>query len=64
MHYVEVIYFTDRNQYSHSKRKECPALQADSLFNLAVEKMKKENKSVLICLRDENHQLLKNERLI
>lgn len=62
LNYVEVIYL-DKNQPSSAKFQHYPEEESIKVFQRTVNKMKAEKRNVLIVLRDENHQLIKSERI-
>lgn len=61
LHYVEVIYLTN-GQYTSRKLVHYPVDEAKIMYARTINKFKEDKKSALICLREENHQLIKSER--
>jgi hypothetical protein len=57
LHYVEVLYF-DGVIYKDRKLQFYPPGECDKVFGLTVAKLSKAD--VIICLREENHNLLKS----
>lgn len=57
LHYVEVVYF-DRLTYRERKFFYYPPNEANSVYSKTVEKLS--GQSVIVCLREENHNLLKS----
>lgn len=62
LHYVEVIYLTN-GMPSSKKFVHYPVEEAAVMFSRTINKFKQEKTSALICLREENHKLLKSKRL-
>lgn len=63
MHYVDVVYLNDKGQYGSSKQVHYTEKEAAEMYLRTINKLKQEKKSALIQLRDEQHQLIKCERL-
>lgn len=61
LHYVEVIYLTD-GVYHSRKFAHYPEEEAARMYVRTVNKLKKENKSALVSLREENHTMIRNDR--
>lgn len=62
LHYVEVIYL--HNGMPNSKKfVHYPVDEAKVMFSRTVNKFKQEKTSALVCLREENHQLITSIRL-
>jgi len=61
-HYVEVIYLTN-GKYASRKFVHYPVDEALNMFLRTVNKFKQDKTSALVCLREENHQLIKSERI-
>lgn len=61
IHYVEVLYF-EKGQYKKRNFKHYPEDEAKTIYQRTVNKAKEDKLSVLICLREENHNLLKLEK--
>lgn len=57
LQYVEVIYF-DRLVYRERKFFYYPPNEANQVYVKTVEKLSKQ--SVIVCLREENHNLLRS----
>lgn len=62
LHYVEVFYLKS-GHVSGMKFKHYPVEEATKIFNMTVKKLTDENKEALVCLREENHQLITSIRL-
>jgi hypothetical protein len=62
LHYIDVIYLKD-GHFKSRKAVHFPELEANQMYYKTIAKLKKEGTSALICLREENHELLKNERV-
>lgn len=60
MHYVEVFYLT-KMVVTNRKFQEYEEKEAQVMFRRTIGKLKSENKSALICVRDEEHVLLNSE---
>ena len=60
--YVEVFYFIDRQyaerRFIHYNNPD----QANDIYKKTIAKMKKYKNDTLICLRDDNHELIKSCR--
>ena len=61
-HYVEVIYLTN-GKYTSRKFVNYPVDDALNMFLRTVNKFKQDKTSALVCLRKENHELIKSERI-
>jgi hypothetical protein len=60
--YVEVYYLTkDKKQCTGRKWQACKDGEADSMYMRTIGKMLKENKTTLVALRKDNHELIKSE---
>ena len=57
--YVEVIYF-EKKKYQSRKLVHCTKEESAEFFRDAVKMMKEEEIECLICLRDEQHILIKS----
>jgi hypothetical protein len=62
LHYVEVIYLSN-GQCAGKKFVYYPVDEARVMFARTINKFKDEKTRALICLREENHQLIKSEML-
>ena len=59
MNYVEVILF-ERGHYKNRKFKYYPKEEARAIYQRSVNKAKEDKITALICLREENHILIKS----
>lgn len=62
LHYVEVIYFNG-TQFKERKMQHYPVDEAAVIFQRTCNKMKQEKINAMVCLREENHMLLKSDWL-
>lgn len=60
LHYVEVIYL-ENMRYQKRKHEHYTEQEARNMFLRTMNKFKEENKNAIICLRHENHELIKSE---
>lgn len=60
--YVEVIYLKD-NQYQSRKWQHYPVNEVEKIFNQVVEKMMANKNESLVCLRNDDHGLIKSKRI-
>lgn len=58
LNYVEVLYF-NKKQYLKRKHEHYPEKEAATIYLRTVNKFKEDKSEVIICLRSENHELLK-----
>lgn len=63
LNYVEVIYLTEKGMYNGRKHAHYPEQEAKTMFQRTVNKLSAEKAKALICLREENHELLKSLKL-
>lgn len=63
LNYVEVIYLTEKGMYSGRKHAHYPEQEANTMFQRTVNKLSADKAKALICLREENHELLKSVKL-
>lgn len=63
MHYVDVVYLDYKGQYASSKQVHYTEKEAAEMYLRTINKMKQEKRSALIQLRDENHYLIKSDRV-
>lgn len=61
MHQVSVSYFKD-NKWINGVWRYYLESEAAKMYQAAINKYTEKKDQVLICLRDENHALLKSER--
>lgn len=59
LHYVEVIHFKN-GVYDKRNFKHYPKDEAKQIYQRTVNKAKQDKLTVLICLREENHNLLQH----
>jgi len=62
LHYVEVVYLKN-GQPNGLKFAHYPEEEAERMYQRTINKFKQENRSALINLREENHMLLKSEKI-
>jgi len=62
LHYVEVVYLKN-GQFESRKFAHYPEEEAARMYTRTINKLKAENKSALVQLREENHTLIKSDRL-
>lgn len=62
LHYVDVIYLS-KGKYDGRKHAHYPEQEAVIMFQRTINKFKEEKKEALICLREENHSLIKSEKV-
>ena len=62
LNYVEVIYLTN-NTYSNRKFIHYPVAEALDMYMRTLHKLKSEGKNSLVILRDENHFIIKSEKI-
>ncbi len=62
LHYVSVAYFK-LGQYIDSKFKYYSLPEASGIYQRTINKLSEEKTECIVSLRDENHILLKAERL-
>lgn len=60
--YVETRTFKD-GSYTGMKRLEYPSSEAHTMYLKVIEKYRKTEDAILICLRDKDDQLVKSELL-
>jgi hypothetical protein len=61
LQYVEVIYFVGKTKtYKSRKWQHYPVEEAGIMYQRTLNKMKEEKVNCLVCLREENHQLIKS----
>ncbi len=60
LHYVEVIYL-EKMKYHKRKHEHYPEKEAATMYMRTINKFREDKKNAIICLREENHQLLKCE---
>ena len=59
LHYVEVLYFI-KGQYDKRNFKHYPEDEAKKIYQRTINKAKQDKLTVMICLREENHNLLEH----
>jgi hypothetical protein len=62
LHYVEVIYLRN-GQYTGKKFVHYPVDEAKTMYARTINKFKEDSTKALVCLREENHQLIKSEMI-
>lgn len=62
LHYVEVIYLTN-GMVTGKKFIHYPVEEALKMYMRTINKFRGEKTSALICLREENHNIIKSERV-
>lgn len=61
--YVEVVYL-DKGKPSGVKFQHYPEAEAERMYLRTINKFKQEKRDALVNLREENHQLIKSERIL
>lgn len=62
MHYIEVCYF-EKGRYASRKLQHYSEEEAMVIYQRTINKLKEDKKTALICLREENHNLIRSEWL-
>lgn len=60
LHYVEVIYL-ENMKYKKRKHEHYPVNEAKNMYLRTINKFKEDKKNAVVCLRQENHELIKAE---